>query len=252
MPTYLAIETATDICSVAVLKDDRVEIEISLGRPRAHSENLVLMIKDALNYAQVSARELAGIIVSKGPGSYTGLRIGVSAAKGLAYAHGIGLVGVPSLEALAHNALKHTGSGATIATAFNSRRNEVYLGLFKVTEDNSISALTPVASLQLDEISSFIEAAHTSAQFPRPLVIAGEGGAFVAAEMASLSGDGQPFNLEVLPATLVKPSAGTVATLGAARHKTAGPDDTADFEPFYLNEFIPKSRKKSIFDRLPF
>ncbi len=238
------------MCSVAVLADNRVEIEISLSRPRAHSENLVPMIRDALGYAQMEAKNLAGIVVSKDPGSYTGLRIGVSAAKGLAYAHDIDLIGVPSLEALAHTAGKFADAGgATIVTAFNSRRNEVYLALFSVSADDEIKALTPVSSLQLDEVSSFIETAHGTT---KKLIIAGEGGALVAREMASPDEGGATCQLELLPTMFVKPSASMVATLGAARHKTAGPDNLEDFEPFYLNEFIPKSRKKSIFDRLPF
>lgn len=248
MDSFLAIETATDVCSVAVLQADQVVIEISLRKPRAHSENLVPMIRDALGYAGLHAGELTGIAVSKGPGSYTGLRIGVSAAKGLAFSHQLKLVGIPSLTGLAHVAAPFAPPGATLAMAFNSRRNEVYLGLYTVSPAGVIEARTAISSMHLDEISPFIEKSHTFESAPQKLVAAGEGGAHVAASMAS----DDRFDVELLPQTLVTPSAATIATLGAARHKSGEWDDLEDFEPYYLNEFVPKSRKKSIFDRLPF
>src|SRR5690554_576977 len=97
----LAIETATNVCSVAVAQSGRLRAEISLSRPRAHAEHLVPMIQDALRYADVRADQLQVVAVSSGPGSYTGLRIGVSTAKGLAEAVEAALVGVPTLMGLA-------------------------------------------------------------------------------------------------------------------------------------------------------
>lgn len=248
LDSFLAIETATDVCSVAVLRDDQVVIEISRRKPRTHSENLVPMIREALAYAGLSPDTLSGIAVSKGPGSYTGLRIGVSAAKGLAFSHQLDLVGIPSLTGLAHVAAPFAPVGATLAMAFNSRRNEVYLGLFTLAATGAVQAHTPIASMPLDEISPFIEKSHTFDSIPHKLVVAGEGGPHVAACMAS----DDRFEVELLPQTRVTPSAAAIATLGAARHKSGELDNLETFEPFYLNEFIPKSRKKSIFDRLPF
>ncbi|MFK7847054.1 MAG: tRNA (adenosine(37)-N6)-threonylcarbamoyltransferase complex dimerization subunit type 1 TsaB [Rhodothermales bacterium] len=247
MASFLAIETATDVCSVAVLKGSQIAIEMVLTQPRAHSENLVPMIQDTLAHAGVASEELAGIVVSKGPGSYTGLRIGVSAAKGLAFAHQIDLIGVPSIEALATNATHYGSTGDLIAAAFNSRRNEVYLGLFETGAQASIKALGPIASLQQDEIAPFIASATSQTKEPHVIVV-GEGGPFVADCLAPLG----HIKVSLLPAHIVCPSASTIATLGAARHKIGLVDDLGSFEPFYLNEFIPKSRKKSIFDRLPF
>ncbi len=247
MASFLAIETATDLCSVAVLKGSQIAIEMVLSQPRAHSENLVPMIKDVLAYADVPSESLTGIAVSKGPGSYTGLRIGVSAAKGLAFAHDIDLIGVPSMEALALSATHYGEAGDMIAAAFNSRRNEVYLGLFEIGAQASIKALTPTASLQQDEIAPFIAKISSQEKDTRVIII-GEGGPFVAECLAPL----EQVQARLLPAHIVCPTASTIATLGAARHKIGLVDDLDSFEPFYLNEFIPKSRKKSIFDRLPF
>ncbi|MEM8485744.1 MAG: tRNA (adenosine(37)-N6)-threonylcarbamoyltransferase complex dimerization subunit type 1 TsaB [Bacteroidota bacterium] len=254
MTHYLAIETATDVCSVAVLSGDIVVFEHTLTARRSHSEHLVVMIQQALTYAGIKVKDLSGIAVSKGPGSYTGLRIGVSVAKGLAFSHNISLIGVPSLDALATGALPCAEPGAPIIAAFNSRRNEVYLGLFEAGEQ-AVVPLAPVTSLQKDEIGPFI-AAHSRGD-KSPLIV-GEGAAFVAACLSSAmsegsvdedAGDNTPV---IVPIPMLLPSASVVATMGAARHKTGLQDDTGSFEPYYLNAFIPKARKKSIFDRLPF
>ena len=243
MTHYLAIETATDVCSVAVLSGEEVVIEETLTAPRSHAENLVVMIQRVLDYAGINAVELAGIAVSKGPGSYTGLRIGVSAAKGLAFSHGIDLIGIPSLDALATNAIPLVSTGDTVIAAFNSRRNEVYLGLYEAQE-RLAHPLAEIASLQRDEIQDFVTA-HSSADSRRVLV--GEGAAFVNDCLAAATPAAA-----VIPVPMLMPSAGVIATMGAARHKTGLREDPGSFEPYYLNAFIPKARKKSIFDRLPF
>ena len=254
MASFLAIESATDVCSVALLKNDHVVIEMALGTPRAHSENLVPMIQEALEYGEIKVQDLSGIVVSKGPGSYTGLRIGVSTAKGLAFSHKLDLIGVSSLEGLATGAMVHASEGDAILVAFNSRRNEVYLGLFIVSADNSLKPLGQIASLREDEIAPFISQ-HLSGESGEPekysekLFIAGEGALFVEKCLSQHTIPGKPL---VLPGNLLRPSAGMIATLGAARHKNGLIDALDSFEPFYLNEFIPKSRKKTIFDRLPF
>lgn len=251
MANYLAIESATDVCSVALLQNahtpaQQITFEASLSKPRAHSENLTLMIKDALDFASLAPSDLAGVAVSMGPGSYTGLRIGVSTAKGLAYAHNIPLIGIESLEALATATVPHAIPESTIGVAFNSRKNEVYLGLFTIDANLAISVLCPVSSLQKAEIAPFISE-HVSTNV---LTLAGEGAPFVAECLNEEEGEIPQYT--IIPQHIVKPSAGVVATLGAARHKTGHTHDLERFEPFYLNEFIPRSRKKSIFERIPF
>lgn len=202
------------------------------------------MIERALNFAGIGVKALTGIAVSKGPGSYTGLRIGVSVAKGLAFSHNISLIGIPSLDALAMRALPEAQAGDTIVTAFNSRRNEVYLGLYEA-QQQAIHPLAAVASLKKEEIEPFITQ-HSPTSKKR--IIAGEGAGLVADCLAAAGGKAET----VRPAPFLMPSAGIVATMGAARHKTGLQDDPGSFEPYYLNAFIPKARKKSIFDRLPF
>ena len=253
MASFLAIETATNVCSVAVLTDGHIVIEMALSRPRAHSENLVPMMRDALNYAGLSVKDLAGVVVSKGPGSYTGLRIGVSAAKGLAYSHDINLIGVPSLLSIATATLPLAGAGDVIAAAFNSRKNEVYLGLFAVNKEEnmegvSLNPISEVTSRKKDEIATYLQKEAPLLKSGQKLILAGEGAALVSESLRSE----EAYEIDLIPPHLVSPSASTIAILGAARYKNGQIDDSASFEPFYLNEFIAKTRKKSIFERLPF
>ncbi|MEO1077246.1 MAG: tRNA (adenosine(37)-N6)-threonylcarbamoyltransferase complex dimerization subunit type 1 TsaB, partial [Bacteroidota bacterium] len=100
----LGIETATDVCSVALLEDDAVLAEASLRLPRQHAARLMPLVRDVLAHTGRATTDLDLVSVSEGPGSYTGLRIGVSTAKGLCLATGAALVGVGSLDALAQTA----------------------------------------------------------------------------------------------------------------------------------------------------
>lgn len=243
MGRFLAIETATDVCSVAVLSEDRVLIEKTLIKPRSHSENLAPMIKGVLSYAGIEIKAITGIVVSKGPGSYTGLRIGVSAAKGLAFSHNLDLIGVSSLLVLATEALPFAEAGDTILCAFNSRRHEVYISAYQVDESCALVPIGNVVSKHKDDLAGHILALKPE----QKCLIVGEGGRLVAESLESSIAQ-----LTVIPPHIVRPSASTLATLGAIRHKKGRLDDLSSFEPFYLNEFVPKKQKKSIFDRLPF
>ena len=103
--SILAVDTASQVSSVAVLSTERVAAEIGMQGALTHSETLMPHIETALRMARVKKEELDGIAVSIGPGSFTGLRIGLAAAKMAAYALRIPLVGVPTLEALAYHCM---------------------------------------------------------------------------------------------------------------------------------------------------
>ena len=199
------------------------------------------MIATALDYCNLTPPELTGIAVSKGPGSYTGLRIGVSTAKGLAFAHQTPLISVPSLHALATSTRPYAGPGDTIGVAFNARKNEVYLQLYSLDENEVLQPLDDVVALQSDDIAAYIERWEIGR-----LVLAGEGASRVAQELENGPA------MDLLPTNIVSPSAQSIARLGADYYRAGSREDLDSFEPFYLKEFIPKKRKTSIFDRLPF
>lgn len=242
MPTLLALETATDVCSVALVEDEQVMADLTLRRPRAHAENLVPMIEDALRYAGQKAQALDAIAVSMGPGSYTGLRIGVSTAKGLAMAVDAKLIGIPSLEALAAGAVSMVGPGDIVCAFFNSRRDEVYAAAFFVTEKNKVEEVAAATALLLDEVSGWLESLKGETVW-----LVGEGVARVQTVLSGISRD-----LRVLDTQTVAPSALYVAQQAMPRYEQSHFEDLAAFEPFYLKAFVAKKPKASIFEKLNF
>ena len=126
MPTLLSIETATRACSVALHRESALVAVQEVHLDKSHSSLLHVMIDHLLDYAEVERTELDGIALSMGPGSYTGLRIGASAAKGLCYALDIPLVGVNTLEAMAHGVDQSNLHGAWLCPMIDARRMEVF------------------------------------------------------------------------------------------------------------------------------
>lgn len=123
----LAIETATDVCAVALLDGERVVAARRTDTPRAHAARLAPMIAEVLAEAGLRAADLTTVAVSVGPGSFTGLRIGIGTATGLVLATGAALVPVPTLDALA-GAARDAGVAGRLLAILPSRRGEVYLG----------------------------------------------------------------------------------------------------------------------------
>lgn len=240
--TLLALETATDVCSVALVADGQVLADLTLRRPRAHAESLVPMIEDALRYAGLTASALEAVAVSMGPGSYTGLRIGVSTAKGLAMAVDAKLIGVPSLEALAAGAASRVAPGGTICALFNSRRQEVYAAAFRCGAANDLESVAGAEALLLDDVPGWLESLGGER-----LWLVGEGVPRVEPRLSSLNR-----NVEVIGLQAVAPSAVWVARQALLRYEHGAFEDLAAFEPFYLKAFVAKKPKASIFEKLNF
>ncbi len=147
-PLILAVETSTLSCSVALFRGDellceRQEKETS----HVHGKQLLPLIDDALKSNRIASKELQGIAVSSGPGSYTGLRIGVSTAKGIAHAHGIPLMAFDSLQVQAIAAADNHDWEAIIAV-MDARRDEVYTASF-IPQKNQLMFADPTRALIL-------------------------------------------------------------------------------------------------------
>ena len=245
LPSILAIETTTDTCSVAIHFDGYVQVEQTKRRPKVHAEQLVPMIQDVLSYTEFQVKDLDGIAVSSGPGSYTGLRIGVSTAKGLAFAHNIKLVSVASLSAMAFSSLPYISEGSPLIISRNSRKGEVYIASFKKTAQKSFEIMSGPDALLLENLTSHLPDEVLS--HPR-IGLAGEGSSLVLEHLPTEVAK----NTETLPDTSVSPSASSVAYLGAISFEKGSFEDVTTYEPVYLKDFIPKLRATSVFDRLPF
>ena len=182
----------------------------------SHAERLHLFIEDVINQANIKKTDLSAVAVSKGPGSYTGLRIGVSTAKGLCYALDIPLISVSTLEALANQVDIKEG---LVIPMLDARRMEVYSAVFNA-EGNQIR---DIKAEVLDE-SSFKDYLNE-----RKVYFIGNG---VAKTKPLIKNDNAVFIEDKLP------SADNMSKLAYAKYKKSDIEDVAYFEPFYLKDFI--------------
>jgi len=152
MGLILSIETAISVCSVALHREGKLLGSLELHQDNVHSQKLMPVIDALLAQAGVQTREIQAIAVSGGPGSYTGLRIGVSTAKGLAYAHDIPLIAVDTLDALAFRINEIVEPNDFIVPMIDARRMEVYQKVL----DGRMTELSSLEPLIIDELS-FVE-----------------------------------------------------------------------------------------------
>ncbi len=221
----LNIETATKNCSVALAKNGETIIckEISeLGY--SHAEKLHVFIEEICNESSIQLKDLQAIAVSKGPGSYTGLRIGVSAAKGFCYALDIPLISVDTLAVLASQAVSNAKENDLIVPMIDARRMEVYSAIF----NNKLEKVREIEAQIIDE-NSFTSIEET---------VYFVGDSFEKAK-AVLTNSNFIFLDEI-----VYPSAKDMSTISFQKFLNKDFEDVAYFEPFYLKDFLITTSKK--------
>ena len=235
MALILCIETGTDICSVGIARDGELVALRESDEGRDHARQVGVFVDELLREQQMQPEDLDAVAVGKGPGSYTGLRIGVSFAKGLCYGISRPLIAVGSLDALTEVAREDFEAGildvegweeAHLCPMVDARRMEVYTQLF----DSRGEAESEVRAELVDAGSFAAERADG-----RPFVIFGNG----AAKCAEVLSDA------VL--VQVSPSARGLARLAETAYEEGKFEDLAYFEPFYLKDFVVTTSKKSLF-----
>ena len=192
---------------------------------RSHTASLPLLVERVLGEAGLALEDVEGIAVSIGPGSFTGLRVGLALAKGLAFAGGLPLVGVPTLEALAWVA--DAEPGTSLCAALDARKREVYAALFTATAEGP-SRLTPDLALS---------PAALAARLPRPCTLVGDAG--------EVYGDVLGAHANLLPFATHHPRGGVIARLGAARLAAGEAANAGTLEPVYVrppDAELPRSR----------
>ncbi|MFQ5840993.1 MAG: tRNA (adenosine(37)-N6)-threonylcarbamoyltransferase complex dimerization subunit type 1 TsaB [Thermodesulfobacteriota bacterium] len=141
----LGIDTSTSCGSIGLIEDEQILCEYSLDGKASHSERVLRTIDRVLEDSGVSIGDMDGLVVSRGPGSFTGLRIGVSAVKGLAFATGKPVAGVSTLDALAQNVRY---SPYLICPLLDARKGEVYAALYRNTEKDGLIKLVPEMAIK--------------------------------------------------------------------------------------------------------
>ncbi len=224
MALILNIETATTNCSVSLSKEgETLVLKEDYDKNYSHAERLHVYIEEVLKEANIDSKRLDAIAVSKGPGSYTGLRIGVSAAKGFCFALDKPLISIPTLEALAHQVKIDEG---LIVSMLDARRMEVYSAIF----DTDYNQVRETQAQVLDE-SSF-----TSYLKQGKVYFIGNG---VEKTKALISHPNAVFIEDKLP------SANEMGLLAYSKYKISDTEDVAYFEPYYLKDFVALKPKKS-------
>ena len=223
MPILLSIETATESCSVALSDGSQVLAIRESAGANEHSSLLTVYIEELLKETGLQLSETDAVAVSMGPGSYTGLRIGVSVAKGLCYSLGKPMIAVDTLKAMAWQASRVfpglSGTEILLCPMIDARRMEVYTAMY----DQQFNTVLPVDAVIVDTETFLPFEGKTLALFGS--------GAEKCRELLSGS-----TNL-IFPGILL-PSAAAVASLAAENFQLSEFVNTAYFEPFYLKDFI--------------
>ena len=157
MIRILCIETSLEYCSVSLIQDGRVIDSENINIKKSHSEFILVLVKTLLKRVKISLNQLSAIAVNKGPGSYTGLRIGVSTAKGLCFSLDLPLISVNSLDLMIYDVKKKNlvESGSLLCPMIDARRMEVYTKIVK--DDLTIIKDTHAKILSIDSFNSLLK-----------------------------------------------------------------------------------------------
>ena len=237
MERIILIETSTALCSVALAEDGKVTAYRESSAPKAHASLTAVFVQEVLEERGVKLADCDAVCVSKGPGSYTGLRVGVSTAKGLCFGSGKPLVAVGTLDTLVAQAAEVAGtvipseaegsaSYRFIIPMIDARRMEVYSAVFE--NGTQITETTPVI---VDE-NSFAEYLEQG-----PVLFIGDGAGKCADVIRHPNAQFCQCN----------PRASAMLQPAVNAYRAQQFEDVAYFEPFYLKEFVATVSKKKLF-----
>ncbi|MDT0689315.1 tRNA (adenosine(37)-N6)-threonylcarbamoyltransferase complex dimerization subunit type 1 TsaB [Salegentibacter sp. F188] len=217
MAIILCLETATTNCSVAIAKDGIVlALKEDYNNNYSHAEKLHVFIEEILKENDLRTKDLDAVAISKGPGSYTGLRIGVSAAKGLCFSLDIPLISVPTLTSLAHQVASEEG---LIIPLLDARRMEVYSAVFNKNFEQIRETKAEV--LDNDSYRSYLD--------NQKVHFIGNG----VEKFQKICTHPNAFFIDSK-----MPSAREMASLANDKYQISDMEDVAYFEPYYLKNFI--------------
>ncbi len=234
-PFIINIETATNICSVTLSMGEKVLSFRESNVDRSHGSLLTVFMQEVIDEAGLKPGEINAVAVSKGPGSYTGLRIGVSVTKGFAYAQNIPVIGIGTLQAMVINALRNEKvmeiqqqiPGILFCPMIDARRMEVFCAIYDKSH-HEVSAVTAIVV----ENSSF--------------------DTVLASNHIVFFGNGSDKIRDVIRhpnahfITDIHPSSRSMVPIALDHYRNNEFEDTAYFEPFYLKDFIATTPKKKV------
>jgi tRNA threonylcarbamoyladenosine biosynthesis protein TsaB len=232
----LGIETATAVCGVALVHAGEIIAEDEVEERYVHAEQLLPRIDGVLQRAQKTVGDLDAVAVSIGPGSFTGLRIGLSVAKGLTAVCERPIVAVQTLTALAEHAMRHSGQtpGGTLLAAIDARRDEVYAQLFEV----QLNGLVPLRQPRDMSVQAIVNDLGD-----RSVLVTGDGRQKVF-DAAVTAGPDVAARFRLVDPMVARCNAGAVARLGERMLALGDVSDGSTLEPMYVKEFFFVNRQK--------
>ena len=226
----LALETSSKVSSVAVADENRIVSEISAQTRFTHSETLLENVQAALKIAETDFENISAVAVGIGPGSFTGLRIGLATAKSFSYAWKIPIIGVPTTEALAYH---FSNTSSEVWQLIDAQKNSAYLGRFDCSE-NIPQQIDDIKILPIPEILSRAENSQRRIIFQGDIIDKKFAGKIEL-----------PENISLAPIHLRLPRAACVAVAGLNRLANNLIDNVMNLEPMYLR----RSEAEILFDR---
>lgn len=211
----LGIDTSTSVCSLALYDGGKVLCSWSVDNGFTHSEKMMQQLDMMLEHSNIDKKQIQGISVSIGPGSFTGLRIGIASAKTMAYALKIPICGVSTLTALAYNL---PVDGVWLSPLVDGQKGNVYQAVYQ-WRDGRLQTIKDVEFLPYSEALSFLEQSGKSC-----LLMGDE----FAGEL--------PLNVRKAAANCIKPNAAGVAMLGYERLVNGEGDDVFNLQPYYMKK----------------
>jgi tRNA threonylcarbamoyladenosine biosynthesis protein TsaB len=228
MALLLSLESSTEICSVALHENGILLAVRIIETPRSAAAKLGVLINEVLKESDRSPKEIEGVVITSGPGSYTGLRIGVATAKGLCYALNVPLISVNTLELLANQFQKEKSKalsdGVLLCPMIDARRMEVYCALL----DKELNYIEEVQAKIIDS-TSFIDYLEN-----QTIYFIGNGAEKCAKVIENTNAK---FVVDQNPTALV------LGEIGYQKFIKGYFEDTFSFEPFYLKDFLIKKPK---------
>lgn len=219
----LLLETATPVCSVALARDGEIIAQRQSNEPNAHSSKLSVFVQEMFDQCGLTPKQLDAVCVSSGPGSYTGLRIGVSSAKGFCYALGVPLLSVPTLQGMAAQYYaQHPDFRGMVCPMIDARRMECYTAVYA----------SPTGELKTVSADIIVPNIYDEYLDKGEVVFVGDG-ASKTREILGVHPNARYDDSFAISATGML----TVALKKLEEGKT---EDVAYFEPFYLKDFVAK------------
>jgi tRNA threonylcarbamoyladenosine biosynthesis protein TsaB len=224
MAFILSIETSAGTCSVALYNDALLIGSETVNEPQSHASRLAPLIQTLLGKGGIAAKSLNAVAISAGPGSYTGLRIGTSTAKGICVSLNIPLIAIPALDMLAHEAYARFAPVGLLCPMIDARRMEVYCQIY----NTNFEILDPVKATVVDD-STFQELLATGKVF------------FFGNGAEKCKDVIRHPNAFFLPEILS--NAETLGRMAYEKYEVKDFEDLTNFTPFYLKEFVAKKSK---------